>query len=72
MRQQNQWEPWDPFGELTAAAGRARIEMQKAAAWQAYRAAGVGDPKYFDYESWIKGRDAHHAANEESKRERAR
>lgn len=72
MRQQNQWEPWDPFGELNGAARRAQIEMERAGNWRIHTMTGSGDPRYFDYPSWIKGREAYHAAVEESQRERAR
>lgn len=72
MSEENQWEPWDPFASANETAPKQRLELERAADWQAYLAAGVGSPEYFDNPAWKKGRERQHEAREDAERERSR
>ncbi len=55
MTHDPQHEIWNPCGErvdnLSAAE---RVEMERGRAWAYYLNGGGGDPRYFDYQSYLR------------------
>jgi len=55
MRQDTQHEIWNPFGErIDSLSATERANMERGRAWAWYANGGGGDPKYFDYESYVR------------------
>lgn len=55
MRQENQHEIWNPFCErVDNLSATERANMEIARAWAYYLNGGGGDPKYFDYYTYIR------------------
>jgi hypothetical protein len=55
MRQENQHEIWNPFCErVDGLSASERADMERGRAWAYYLNGGGGDPKYFDYQSYIR------------------
>lgn len=55
MRHDPQHEIWNPFCErVDGLSPSERVESERAAAWTLYARGGGGDPKFFDYQSYIK------------------
>jgi hypothetical protein len=54
MRQSTVDEIWNPFCErVDNLSASERADMERGRAWAWYLNGG-GDPKYFDYETWLK------------------
>jgi hypothetical protein len=50
-----QHEIWNPFCErVDSLSATERADLERAQAWAYYLNGGGGDPKYFDYEGWLK------------------
>jgi hypothetical protein len=48
-------EIWNPFCErVDNLSASERADMERGRAWAWYLNGGGGDPKYFDYETWLK------------------
>lgn len=46
---------WNPFGErVDGLSTKDRADIQRAQAWALYLNGGGGDPRYFDYETYIR------------------
>jgi hypothetical protein len=55
-KDRDQHEIWDPFCELDGGLSKKqRAEIERGQAWAYYINGGGGDPRYFDYETYIRG-----------------
>jgi hypothetical protein len=55
MRHDPQHEIWNPFCErVDGLSASERSEMKTAQSWAYYLNGGGGDPRYFDYQTWIR------------------
>jgi hypothetical protein len=62
MSQQTQHEIWNPFFErVDSLSASERAQMEAARAWSWYANDGGGDPRYFDYISWLKNAERQHS-----------
>ncbi|MCP3476685.1 hypothetical protein NLM33_41720 [Bradyrhizobium sp. CCGUVB1N3] len=55
MRNDPQHEIWNPFCELVdGLSSKERADSERSRAWAYYLNGGGGEPRYFDYEGWLK------------------
>jgi len=55
MRQETQHEIWNPLCErVDSLSATERADMERGRAWACYLNGGGGDPRYFDYQSYIR------------------
>jgi hypothetical protein len=55
MIDHDQHEIWNPFGELVDGLSAVeRVDMERGRAWACYINGGGGDPRYFDYLTYIR------------------
>jgi hypothetical protein len=58
MSHDPQHEIWNPCGEqVDSLSASERVDMEKSRAWALYGNGGGGDPSYFDYQAWQRGRE---------------
>jgi hypothetical protein len=52
----DQHEIWNPFGErVDGLSAKERADIERGQAWAYYLNGGGGDPRYFDYHTYIRG-----------------
>ena len=55
MHDDSQHEIWNPFGvELSTLSVKEQIDIWRAQCWSIYLSGGPGEPRYFDYETYIR------------------
>jgi hypothetical protein len=55
MSHDTQHEIWNPFCErVDGLSATERADMERARAWACYANGGGGDPRYFDYQTYIR------------------
>jgi hypothetical protein len=56
-----QHEIWNPFGEqVDSLSAEQRADMERSRAWSWYINGGGGEPRHFDYLTWIKTAERSH------------
>jgi hypothetical protein len=56
----DQWTVWDPFLTADHLTAKQRDDMERGRAWAYFINGGGGDPRYFDYLTWLKNAERQH------------